>query len=64
VLNVSGFTAQGDRRVVIGLAGDASPVHASIHWPDGSREDLGSLESGNYHLIRKAEGGAGFGLAR
>ena len=60
VLNVSGFTAQGDRRVVIGLAGNAAPVEANILWPDGTRQDLGEFESGKYHLIRKADGSADF----
>ncbi|MCW1922296.1 FG-GAP-like repeat-containing protein [Luteolibacter arcticus] len=53
VLNVTGFTAQGDRRIVIGLANDPSPVKASVLWPDGSRQDLGTFESGAYHAIRK-----------
>jgi hypothetical protein len=60
VLNVSGFTAQGDRRVVIGLGGDPSPVTAEALWPDGTREDLGTFESGKYHLIRPADGSADF----
>ena len=60
VLNVSGFTAQGDRRVVIGLSGNASPVSASILWPDSTRQDLGEFESGKYHLIRHADGSADF----
>ena len=60
VLNVSGFTAQGDRRVVIGLAGNPSPVAAEILWPDGTRQDLGEFESGKYHLIRHADGSADF----
>jgi enediyne biosynthesis protein E4 len=60
VLNVSGFTAQGDRRVVIGLGGDASPVTAAILWPDGNRQDLGAFESGKYHIIRHADGSADF----
>jgi enediyne biosynthesis protein E4 len=60
VLNVSGFTAQGDRRVVIGLAGDASPVTAAILWPDGTRQNLSSFESGKYHIIRHADGSADF----
>ncbi|RYD67216.1 MAG: CRTAC1 family protein, partial [Verrucomicrobiaceae bacterium] len=53
VLNVTGFTAQGDRRIVVGLANDPSPVKAAILWPDGSRQDLGTFESGAYHAIRK-----------
>jgi len=54
VLNVSGFSAQGDRRVVIGLKGDPAPVQVRIQWSDGTTEDFGTLESGKYHSIRKA----------
>ncbi len=54
VLNVSGFSAQGDRRVVVGLGADTSPVQVSVHWLDGSKQDLGTFESGKYHSIRKA----------
>lgn len=54
VLNVSGFSGQGDRRVVIGLNQDSSPVQARIRWLDGLEQDLGSLESGKYHRIHKA----------
>lgn len=53
VLNVSGFSAQGDRRVVIGLGADSSPVQVRIRWNDGTDEDLGNFESGKYHRIRK-----------
>lgn len=54
VLNITGFSAQGDRRVVIGLAGKAAAVQARIRWTDGTEQDLGSFESGKYHSIRKA----------
>ena len=53
VLNVTGFSAQGDRRVVIGLGGNDAPVQAHIRWADGTEQDLGSFESGKYHSIRK-----------
>ena len=53
VLNVTGFSAQGDRRVVIGLGGNDAPVQAHIRWTDGTEQDLGSFESGKYHTIRK-----------
>jgi hypothetical protein len=54
VLNVSGFSAQGDRRVVVGLGMDSSPVQLHIRWNDGTEQDLGTFESGKYHRIRKA----------
>ena len=54
VLNVTGFSAQGDRRIVIGLNGNPDAVQAHIHWTDGSEENLGSFESGKYHRIQKA----------
>ena len=53
MLNVSGFSAQGDRRVVVGLGDDVSPVQAHIRWNDGTEQDLGVFESGKYHRIRK-----------
>jgi hypothetical protein len=53
VLNVSGFSAQGDRRIVIGLNGNPRPVRARILWGDGAEEDLGTFGTGRYHLIRK-----------
>ena len=54
ILNVSGFSAQGDRRVVVGLGTDSSPVQVQILWNDGTKQDLGTFESGKYHAIRKA----------
>ncbi len=56
VLNVSGFSAQGDRRIVVGLAGDGSPVRGEIIWTDGTRQNLGSMDTGRYHLVPKEEG--------
>lgn len=54
VLNVTGFSAQGDRRIVIGLDGDPAAVRLDVRWPDGSRDSRGTFESGQYHDIRKA----------
>jgi hypothetical protein len=54
VLNITGFSAQGDRRIVIGLAGNQAAVQARIRWADGTVQDLGRFESGKYHRIRKA----------
>jgi enediyne biosynthesis protein E4 len=54
VLNVSGFSAQGDRRIVIGLGVDTDPVQARIVWANGVEQDLGAIESGKYHAIRMA----------
>jgi hypothetical protein len=54
VLNVTGFSAQGDRRIVIGLAGNQAAVQARVQWVDGTAQGLGSFESGKYHRIRKA----------
>ena len=56
VLNVTGFSAQGDRRIVIGLDGNVAPVQARIRWTDGSKRDLGSFESGRYHRVVKSRG--------
>jgi hypothetical protein len=53
VLNVTGFSAQGDRRIVIGLGENSSPSDVRIHWTDGTEEDLGVMECGRYHRIRK-----------
>ena len=54
ILNVTGFSAQGDRRVVIGLGENEAPVQARIRWTDGTELNFGSFESGKYHAIRKA----------
>jgi enediyne biosynthesis protein E4 len=54
VFNVTGFSAQGDRRIVVGLNENATPVQVRIQWTDGSQQDLGSFESGKYHRIKKA----------
>jgi hypothetical protein len=51
VLNVSGFSAQGDRRIVVGLGGDKSPVRVRVTWTDGTREDFGPFAAGRYHQI-------------
>ena len=53
VLNVTGFSAQGDRRVVIGLGENAAAVRVSIRWPDGVEHELGGFESGKYHSISR-----------
>ncbi len=53
VLNVTDFSAQGDRRVVIGLGGNGDVVQARIRWTDGTVQELGSFESGKYHSIRR-----------
>jgi hypothetical protein len=52
ILNVSGFSAQGDRRILLGLNGDASPVTALVRWTDGSVSAAESFASGSYHEIR------------
>jgi hypothetical protein len=51
VLNVSGFSAQGDRRIVVGLAGDGSPVRVKVKWTDGSEESFGPFLPSAYHQI-------------
>lgn len=56
VLNVSGFSAQGDRRIVIGLAGDGSPVSGKILWTDGTWENIGPLDGRMYHKVPNIDG--------
>ena len=51
VLGVTGFSAQGDRRIVIGLGESGADVQARIRWTDGTAQDLGSCESGKYHRV-------------
>ena len=58
VLNVSGFSAQGDRRIVIGLAGDDSPVSGRIFWTDGTQEEIGPLTPGRYYRVPQPQAAA------
>lgn len=54
ILNVTGFSAQGDRRVVLGLGANPAPVRVEVSWPDGTSERLGPFETGRYHPLRQA----------
>ena len=51
VLNVSGFSAQGDRRIVVGLGDDKSPVRVQVKWTDGTSSEYGPFATGGYHQI-------------
>ncbi len=51
VLNVSGFSAQGDRRIVVGLGDDASPVRVKVRWTDGTVTDSGEFTAGGYRVV-------------
>jgi hypothetical protein len=55
VTGVSGFSGQGDRRVLIGLGTDDSPVGVRVAWNAARWHDLGEFQSGRYHPIRMAE---------
>ena len=54
---VSGFSAQGDRRVLFGLGDDVShSISVEIIWPDGRRTEV-EAEMGKYVRVRGAESG-------
>ncbi|HSI62183.1 MAG TPA: ASPIC/UnbV domain-containing protein, partial [Candidatus Saccharimonadia bacterium] len=48
---VSGFSAQGDRRLLFGLGDASRDVRVHITWPDGREIDLERLEPNRYHRI-------------
>ena len=59
VLNINGFSAQNDRRLVFGLG---NAVHAadllqvSVYWCGQSSAQEFSLASGRYHVLRQEAG--------
>lgn len=53
VQNVSGFSAQGDRRLVFALTNDGSSVTLEVLWPDGVRESFTDLEARQYHILER-----------
>jgi hypothetical protein len=57
----SGFSAQAPRRLHFGLGDPApegpAPVRASVTWPDGTVQDLGTVETGRLHRITRGTRG-------
>lgn len=51
IRSVSGFSAQGDRRVLFGFAGDESPLSIEILWHGGGKTVLLNPEKNRYHRI-------------
>ncbi len=51
VLNVSGFSAQGDRRIVVGLGDDRSSVRVKVKWTDGTADEYGPFPTNGYFQI-------------
>lgn len=52
VTAVSGFSSQGDPRLLFGLGREAGPVRVSIEWYGGERQSL-VLAPDRYHVIRQ-----------
>jgi hypothetical protein len=51
VLGANGFSAQGDRRLVFGLPGDAAAVTARVHWCGSAQAEVYALTPRRYHRI-------------
>lgn len=51
VQSVSGFSAQGDRRLLFGLGKGDAPVSLEVLWPNGEREVLASPTLRRYHRV-------------
>jgi enediyne biosynthesis protein E4 len=51
----SGFSAQGDRRLLFGLGSYAGPVEVEIHWYGGPVETRRFETTGGYHVLRPPE---------
>ena len=49
----NGFSAQSDRRLLIGLAASQGPVRVAIQWCGARDTQTLSLASGRYHAIRQ-----------
>jgi hypothetical protein len=49
----NGFSAQSDRRLLVGLATSQGPVRVAIHWCGAPEAQNLSLASGRYHTIRQ-----------
>jgi len=51
VLNVTGFSSQGDRRLVFGLKGWSEPVEVRVTWRQGVETVHSGLEPNRYHVL-------------
>jgi hypothetical protein len=51
VLNVSGFSAQGDRRIVVGLDDGKTPVRVRVKWTDRTTGEYGPFAANGYHRV-------------
>ncbi len=51
VLNVTGFSAQGDRRLVFGSGGAEGPVEVKVRWSKGAETVHTGLEPNRYHVL-------------
>ncbi len=51
VTNVSGFSAQGDRRLFFGLPGDTGHVDVHVSWRAGLETRFRSLAADRYHIL-------------
>ncbi len=45
------YLASHDKRVLVGLGGNAKPVNVDIRWPNGLSQHLSNLPTGRYHPI-------------
>jgi hypothetical protein len=49
------YLSSHDKRVVVGLGGNAKPVNVEIRWPSGLAQHVANLEPGKYHHIVEAQ---------
>jgi hypothetical protein len=48
----NGFSAQNDRRLLVGLGGYEGPVEVEVHWYGAERQTYSGLALDQYHVIR------------
>jgi hypothetical protein len=51
-----GYCSSNEPRVHFGLGDHAGPVRVAVHWPDGSRQELGELGADTLHELRPLAG--------
>lgn len=51
VCSSNGFSSGPAKRLHFGLGPEVAQVNARVRWPDGSEQDLGTLDAGTVHAV-------------
>jgi len=58
------YLASHDRRIIVGLGGNATAVNVEIRWPSGILQHLSNLKPNQYHSIMEPSGRGAAGGSR